>query len=510
MALASGPGCRLPGGASRRLVAVARLPAQPDSHAARPDVRPARQGVSHAAIDDRNRIGRGLRQGLDAGHADALGVHSGAHHRLHLRRVLGGVRPGWQPRFDRAVLRPGGPRADDCRKRRHALLAAARGVDRDDPVHLRLREHGDGERGPAGGGRSAAPDQLRRHRAGHHRHGLRHADDDPAPSQAGAKLTLRVAALLAVLLLGACATRSAHYYADDGPPAHVPADLAATPDAVPRSEPLNPYANRPYAALGRTYVPDTSDAPFEQRGIASWYGRQFQGNRTASGEPYDMFAMSAAHPTLPIPSYARVTNVRDGRSIVVRINDRGPFLHERIIDLSFAAATRLGIAGPGSGEVVVEKITTRDMAAAARRTRLGWRHRGNDPRGCSRYRRLVGTGCAAGADPHPARRARRGGTEQLVGPARRLRRDGKRRGAARSPCAALVGAGSRRLAGGRAHAMGGIRRQVQPRADRQPRRPRHGAGLGPAARALLGPRDSAVRTLSATVHALTGAARSAW
>jgi len=177
---------------------------------------------------------------------------------------------------------------------------------------------------------------------------------------------LRIAAVLALLLLGACATRSAHYYADDGPPAHVPADLASTPDAVPRSEPLNPHANRPYAALGRTYVPDTSDAPFEQRGVASWYGRQFQGNRTASGEPYDMFAMSAAHPTLPIPSYARVTNVRDGRSVVVRINDRGPFLHDRIIDLSYAAATRLGIAGPGSGEVVVEKITMRDVASAAR------------------------------------------------------------------------------------------------------------------------------------------------
>jgi len=176
---------------------------------------------------------------------------------------------------------------------------------------------------------------------------------------------LRIAAFLAVLLLGACATRSAHYYADDGPPAHIPADLAATPDAVPRSEPLNPHANRPYAALGRSYLPDTSDAPFQQRGIASWYGRQFQGNRTASGEPYDMFAMSAAHPTLPIPSYARVTNLRDGRSVIVRINDRGPFLHDRIIDLSFAAATRLGIAGPGSGEVVVEKITARDIAAAA-------------------------------------------------------------------------------------------------------------------------------------------------
>lgn len=180
---------------------------------------------------------------------------------------------------------------------------------------------------------------------------------------------MRGAVLLAAFLLGACATQKAHYYADDGPPERIPAGLATTPDAQPREEPLNPHANRPYAALGRTYIPDTSDAPFRQRGMASWYGRQFQGNRTASGEAYDMFAMSAAHPTLPIPSYARVTNVRDGNSVIVRINDRGPFLHDRIIDLSYAAAVRLGIAGPGSGEVVVEKITPREIAAASNASR---------------------------------------------------------------------------------------------------------------------------------------------
>ncbi len=178
----------------------------------------------------------------------------------------------------------------------------------------------------------------------------------------------RLALVLAALQLGACATRSPHYYADDGPPERAPADLGATPDAVPRAEPLNPHANRSYVALGRTYSPDTSDAPFQQRGIASWYGRQFHGNRTSSGEPYDMFAMTAAHPTLPIPSYARVTSVRDGRSVIVRINDRGPFLHDRVIDLSYAAATRLGLAAPGSGEVIVQKITLRQIAAGPR----GW------------------------------------------------------------------------------------------------------------------------------------------
>ncbi|HEX4596460.1 MAG TPA: septal ring lytic transglycosylase RlpA family protein [Burkholderiaceae bacterium] len=172
---------------------------------------------------------------------------------------------------------------------------------------------------------------------------------------------------MAVLLIAACAStpKESRFYAEDGPPAHVPPDLQATPDAVPRDEPFNPNANRPYVALGRTYVPDTSGAPFRQHGIASWYGRQFQGNRTASGERYDMFAMTAAHPTLPIPSYARVTSTRDGRSVIVRINDRGPFLHDRIIDLSYAAAARLGLATAGSGEVEVERIVSTSAARAS-------------------------------------------------------------------------------------------------------------------------------------------------
>jgi len=184
-----------------------------------------------------------------------------------------------------------------------------------------------------------------------------------ARSAAGPALPIAVA----VLVLAGCASapKETRFYREDGPPDHVPPGLLATPDAVPREEPLNPYANRPYAALGRTYVPDTSNAPFHQRGMASWYGRQFQGNRTASGEPYDMFAMTAAHPTLPIPSYARVTSTRDGRSVIVRINDRGPFLHDRIIDLSYAAAARLGLAGAGSGEVQIERILPGQIAQTA-------------------------------------------------------------------------------------------------------------------------------------------------
>ena len=172
---------------------------------------------------------------------------------------------------------------------------------------------------------------------------------------------------IVVLLVAGCAStpKEARFYQEDGPPDHVPAGLLATPDAIPHDEPLNPNANRPYVALGRTYVPDVSDAPFHQRGMASWYGRQFQGNRTASGERYDMFAMTAAHRTLPIPSYARVTNTHDGRSVIVRINDRGPFLHDRIIDLSYAAAARLGLATAGSGEVQIERILLGRIARAA-------------------------------------------------------------------------------------------------------------------------------------------------
>jgi rare lipoprotein A len=175
-----------------------------------------------------------------------------------------------------------------------------------------------------------------------------------------------LAASLVAALLAGCGstpTRRGGFYQDDGPPRDVPAEIARTPDAVPRVEPFHPYANRPYSALGRSFTPLTGDAPLRQRGVASWYGRQFHGNRTATGERYDMFAMSAAHPTLPLPSYARVTNVRNGRTVIVRVNDRGPFKHDRIVDLSYAAAHRLGIVEAGSGEVELERITHADIRA---------------------------------------------------------------------------------------------------------------------------------------------------
>jgi len=144
------------------------------------------------------------------------------------------------------------------------------------------------------------------------------------------------------------------YLEGDSPGTDVPANLAAIPDAVPRVEPLHRFANTQYTALGKTYTPLTSPGKFKERGVASWYGKKFHGKRTASGEIYDMYGMTAAHPILPVPSYARVTNLSNNKSVVVRINDRGPFLRERIIDLSYAAAYKLGIVNDGSAEVVVE------------------------------------------------------------------------------------------------------------------------------------------------------------
>ena len=139
------------------------------------------------------------------------------------------------------------------------------------------------------------------------------------------------------------------YYLDDGPGDNPPADIDALPDAQPRPEPLLVRANRPYVALGENYTPMTAFQPYRARGMASWYGRRFHGNKTSSGEVYDMYGMTAAHPTLPIPSYVRVTNPDNGRSVVVRVNDRGPFHKERLIDLSYAAAYKLRLIGKGSG-----------------------------------------------------------------------------------------------------------------------------------------------------------------
>jgi rare lipoprotein A len=154
----------------------------------------------------------------------------------------------------------------------------------------------------------------------------------------------------------AVTTSGGGYLAGDGPGTDIPVNLDAVADAVPKSEPLHRYANRPYVALGKTYKPLTAAGNYKERGIASWYGKKFNGERTSSGETYDMFAMTAAHPTLPLPSYARVTNLANQKSVIVRINDRGPFMNDRIIDLSYTAAYKLGILGEGSAEVEVESL----------------------------------------------------------------------------------------------------------------------------------------------------------
>ncbi len=151
-------------------------------------------------------------------------------------------------------------------------------------------------------------------------------------------------------------SRGGAYYMDDGPGDNPP-DMAAIPDAVPRAEPLHPIANRPYTVFGKGYVPKSEAASLRERGHASWYGRKFHGRKTSSGERYDMYGMTAAHPTAPIPSYMKVTNVRNGRAVVVRVNDRGPFLNRRVIDLTYTAAYKLGFADAGSAEVEVEMLT---------------------------------------------------------------------------------------------------------------------------------------------------------
>ena len=146
------------------------------------------------------------------------------------------------------------------------------------------------------------------------------------------------------------------FYKDDGPGDNPPANLDAIPDAVPKAEALHRFANNPYSVLGQDYTPLREVGHYKARGLASWYGKKFHGQKTSTGDVYDMYAMTAAHPTLPIPSYARVTSLANGKSVVVRVNDRGPFHADRIIDLSYTAAWKLGLVGGGSGKVEVESL----------------------------------------------------------------------------------------------------------------------------------------------------------
>ncbi|GAB4290998.1 MAG: septal ring lytic transglycosylase RlpA family protein [Thiohalomonadaceae bacterium] len=163
--------------------------------------------------------------------------------------------------------------------------------------------------------------------------------------------------LAAVLLLSGCALGGR-----DGGPSHS-ADLSHVPDPVPRAEPRSRYGNPDsYVVNGRRYTVRSSAAGYVERGIASWYGTKFHGRRTASGETYDMHALTAAHTTLPLPTYVRVTNLNNGRSTVVRVNDRGPFHDNRLIDLSYAAASKLGIVETGTGLVEIRALTPGEPA----------------------------------------------------------------------------------------------------------------------------------------------------
>lgn len=159
--------------------------------------------------------------------------------------------------------------------------------------------------------------------------------------------------------------RGGGFYKDDGPADEIPDGLDDVPDAEPKWEPLHRPALKPYVVLGKEYVPNTTVQPYRTRGIASWYGKKFHGQKTSIGEPYDMFAMTAAHPTLALPSYVRVTSVQSGRSVVVRVTDRGPFHADRVIDLSYTAAYKLGLINGGSGQVEVEAIVPGGPGATA-------------------------------------------------------------------------------------------------------------------------------------------------
>lgn len=174
------------------------------------------------------------------------------------------------------------------------------------------------------------------------------------------RLAMVVLWMAAVLLLAACGSRESR----DGPGRGLDPERIAVPE--PRPEPLARYGNHsPYTVLGRTYHVRETARGYSERGLASWYGSKFHGKPTSSGEPFDMHQVSAAHRTLPLPSWVEVTNLDNGRSLVVRVNDRGPFKDGRIIDLSYAAAVKLGVVDAGTAPVEVRALEFDDMPMQA-------------------------------------------------------------------------------------------------------------------------------------------------
>lgn len=177
-------------------------------------------------------------------------------------------------------------------------------------------------------------------------------------------LALVAGAVLALLAGCASGPRSGSGIGRDGADANPPSGLGQVADAEPRVEAIRGSGgtSKPYVVLGRSYVPITDDRPWRETGLASWYGRKFHAQSTASGEPYDMYAMTAAHKTLPLPSYVRVRNPANGREVIVRVNDRGPFHEDRVIDLSYTAAYKLDLLR-GVAPVEIERITNADIRA---------------------------------------------------------------------------------------------------------------------------------------------------
>jgi len=174
--------------------------------------------------------------------------------------------------------------------------------------------------------------------------------------------------LIITLLLSSCQSidpilkgeskvkKSGAYYLDDGPDKNPPENLETIKDAQPKYESLSKTANRPYVAFDKRYTPMKKIIPFKEEGYASWYGKRYHGRKTSIGETYDMYQMTGAHKTLPLPCYIKVTNLKNQRSVVIRVNDRGPFIDKRIVDLSYAAAHRLDIIKNGSELVKIEMI----------------------------------------------------------------------------------------------------------------------------------------------------------
>ena len=187
-------------------------------------------------------------------------------------------------------------------------------------------------------------------------------------------------ALLYLLLPAGCSIHTTPFPDQDHAPAK-PKDVSGVPDAVPRKAPRSRYGNpSSYTVLGKTYRVMDDATGFRQRGLASWYGMKFHGRRTSSGEPYDIYAMTAAHKTLPLPTWVRVTNLDNGKSVVVKVNDRGPFHEGRIIDLSYAAAARLGVLAKGTAPVEIVALTTPGKAPfheAAERKKPSTRGKGD-------------------------------------------------------------------------------------------------------------------------------------